>query len=66
MNPYEISGKYHFSYCVDRHVMRGRLEHLYRNLVLSDEGDVLNLNFGDIEIHCVIIDEVESEDNEND
>ena len=63
MNPYETSKKYHFSYCCDRAVMSDRLDSLRRDLIFGDEGDVLTLNFGDLEIHCVIIDE--SEDNKN-
>lgn len=61
MNPHETGKKIHFSYCVDRAVMRDRLESLYRDLVVSDEGDVLTLNFGDLELHIVIIDENEDE-----
>lgn len=64
MNPYETVKKMHFSHCVDRAVMRDRLEHLYRDLVVGDEGDVLTLNFGDLELHIVIIDESEDNDDE--
>lgn len=64
MNPHETGKKLHFSYCVDRCVMRDRLESLYRDLVVSDEGDVLTLNFGDLELHIVIIDESEDDDDD--
>ena len=64
MNPHETGKKIHFSYCVDRDLMRDRLEDLYRDLVVGDEGDVLTLNFGDLELHIVIIDDCEK-DGEN-
>ena len=66
MNPYETSKKYHFSYCVDRGFLLDRLRDLYRDLLGADESDVLTLNFGDLEVHCVIIDENEDEVEEDD
>lgn len=62
MNPHETSKKYLFSYCVDRCVMRDRLEALYHELTGSAEGDVLALNFGDLEVHIVIIDDREKDE----
>ena len=65
MNPYETSEKYHFSYCCDRDFLLDRLGDLY-DLLSADESDVLTLDFGDLAVHYVIIDENEDKVEEDD
>lgn len=57
MNSPETRKKIHFSYCLDRSLVRARLESLYRDLVTGDEGDVLTFSFDDLEVYVVIIDD---------
>lgn len=61
MNPYETTKKCHFSYCYDRNALLDCLGALCDDLFSGDKGDVLTLNFGDLEVHIVIIDDCEGD-----
>lgn len=63
MNLHETDKKLHFSCCVDRCIMRDHWEGIYRDIITCDEGDVITLNFGSLEVHIVVIDESEDDSN---